>query len=175
MTGSTTVRAPAKLTLSLRITGVRDDGYHLLDSLTLVPHLAGGNRLLDVGSGGGMPGIPAAIARPDLQVVVLDANHKKTTFLRQAVIDREPHVSRVAAVNTLAGYVHERLTGRRVLGVGDGEVLPELGEDARDSLVEEPEQQNRTQEKSESPGKRLFHGTSFVFVDCPSYTCMVFG
>lgn len=39
--------------------------------------------------------------------------------LRQAVIDREPHVSRVAAVNTLAGYVHERLTGRRVLGVGD--------------------------------------------------------
>jgi len=40
-----------------------------------------------VGSGGGMPGIPAAIARPDLQVVVLDANHKKTTFLRQAVIE----------------------------------------------------------------------------------------
>ncbi|AXA96240.1 FGGY-family carbohydrate kinase [Microbacterium sp. PM5] len=39
--------------------------------------------------------------------------------LRQAVIDRESHVSRVAAVNTLAGYVHERLTGRRVLGVGD--------------------------------------------------------
>ncbi|EIC08422.1 Carbohydrate kinase, FGGY [Microbacterium laevaniformans OR221] len=39
--------------------------------------------------------------------------------LRQAVIDREPHVSRIASVNTLAGYVHERLTGRRVLGVGD--------------------------------------------------------
>lgn len=39
--------------------------------------------------------------------------------LRQAVIDREPHVSRIASVNTLAGYVHERLTGRRALGVGD--------------------------------------------------------
>ncbi|GAA5026303.1 xylulokinase [Microbacterium fluvii] len=39
--------------------------------------------------------------------------------LHQAVIDDEPHVGRVAHVTTLAGYVHERLTGRRVLGVGD--------------------------------------------------------
>ncbi|RBH41025.1 16S rRNA (guanine(527)-N(7))-methyltransferase RsmG, partial [Pseudomonas sp. MWU13-2860] len=61
--------------------------YHLLDSLSLVPHLDGGSRLSDVGSGGGMPGIPAAIARPDLQVVLLDSNHKKTTFLRQVVVE----------------------------------------------------------------------------------------
>lgn len=39
--------------------------------------------------------------------------------LHQAVIDAEPHVPRLAAVTTLAGYVHWRLTGRRVLGVGD--------------------------------------------------------
>lgn len=39
--------------------------------------------------------------------------------LRQAVLDHEPHVAHVASVTTLAGYVHERLTGRRVLGVGD--------------------------------------------------------
>ncbi|MBS1906468.1 MAG: ATPase [Actinobacteria bacterium] len=39
--------------------------------------------------------------------------------LHQAVVDGEAHVPRVASVNTLAGYVHERLTGRRVLGVGD--------------------------------------------------------
>ncbi|MFT4215200.1 MAG: FGGY-family carbohydrate kinase [Microbacterium sp.] len=39
--------------------------------------------------------------------------------LRQAVLDAEPHASRVASITTLAGYVHERLTGRRVLGVGD--------------------------------------------------------
>ncbi|WP_293765931.1 16S rRNA (guanine(527)-N(7))-methyltransferase RsmG [uncultured Aquitalea sp.] len=81
----------AKWNHTYNLTAVREEqrmvSYHLLDSLTLVPHLAGGNRLLDVGSGGGMPGIPAAIARPDLQVVVLDANHKKTTFLRQAVIE----------------------------------------------------------------------------------------
>ncbi len=39
--------------------------------------------------------------------------------LRQAVLDDEPHVARIASVTTLAGYVHEALTGRRVLGVGD--------------------------------------------------------
>lgn len=39
--------------------------------------------------------------------------------LHQAVLDDESHVSRIASVNTLAGYVHERLTGERVLGVGD--------------------------------------------------------
>jgi len=39
--------------------------------------------------------------------------------LHQAVVDGEAHVPRIASVNTLAGYVHERLTGRRVLGVGD--------------------------------------------------------
>ncbi|MFT3797302.1 xylulokinase [Microbacterium sp.] len=38
---------------------------------------------------------------------------------RQALLDAEPHVDRVASITTLAGYVHERLTGRRVLGVGD--------------------------------------------------------
>ncbi|WP_215782750.1 MULTISPECIES: 16S rRNA (guanine(527)-N(7))-methyltransferase RsmG [unclassified Paludibacterium] len=81
----------AKWNQTYNLTAVRETArmvsYHLLDSLTLVPHLQGGTRLLDVGSGGGMPGIPAAIARPDLQVVVLDANHKKTTFLRQAAIE----------------------------------------------------------------------------------------
>ncbi|TDR80659.1 16S rRNA m(7)G-527 methyltransferase [Paludibacterium purpuratum] len=81
----------AKWNQTYNLTAVRETermvSYHLLDSLTLVPHLDGGTRLLDVGSGGGMPGIPAAIARPDLQVVLLDANHKKTTFLRQAAIE----------------------------------------------------------------------------------------
>ena len=81
----------AKWNQTYNLTAIREEermvSYHLLDSLTLVPQLAGGTRLLDVGSGGGMPGIPAAIARPDLHVELLDANHKKTTFLRQAVIE----------------------------------------------------------------------------------------
>jgi 16S rRNA (guanine527-N7)-methyltransferase len=81
----------AKWNHTYNLTAVREEtrmvSYHLLDSLTLVPHLNGGGSLLDVGSGGGMPGIPAAIACPDMRVVVLDANHKKTTFLRQAAIE----------------------------------------------------------------------------------------
>ncbi len=73
------------------LTALRDEAqmvsHHLLDSLTLLPYLQGTHTMLDVGSGGGQPGIPAAICRPDLDITLLDANTKKTTFLRQAVIE----------------------------------------------------------------------------------------
>ena len=61
--------------------------HHVLDSLTLLPYLDGINNLIDVGSGGGMPGIPTAICRPDIQITLLDSNSKKTSFLSQAVIE----------------------------------------------------------------------------------------
>ncbi len=60
---------------------------HVLDSLSIVPELAdlpAGARVIDVGSGGGVPGIPLAIARPDLAVVLLDATEKKVAFLAGA-------------------------------------------------------------------------------------------
>ena len=60
--------------------------HHLLDSLAVLPFVTAGS-LLDVGSGGGMPGIPLAIAHPDLQVTLLDSNSKKTAFLKQAAIE----------------------------------------------------------------------------------------
>ena len=72
------------------LTALRDPAqaisHHLLDSLAILPQLDVGS-LLDVGSGGGLPGIPLAIARPELQVCMVDTVQKKTTFLQQAVIE----------------------------------------------------------------------------------------
>lgn len=69
------------------LTAVRDPNdmvtLHLLDSLSVLPHIKSG-RLLDVGSGAGLPGIPLSIVRPDLQVTVMDSSHKKASFMRQA-------------------------------------------------------------------------------------------
>ena len=59
---------------------------HLLDSLSVLPHVGGGD-LLDVGSGGGLPGLPIAIVRPDLKVTLLDSNSKKSAFQQQVAIE----------------------------------------------------------------------------------------
>ena len=72
------------------LTAIRDPlkmvSHHLLDSLAVRPHLPVG-ALADIGSGAGLPGIPLAIAEPERRVTLNDANQKKASFLRQAIIE----------------------------------------------------------------------------------------
>jgi 16S rRNA (guanine527-N7)-methyltransferase len=90
------------------LTAIRDTrrmvSHHLLDSLAVLPRLPqrSGLRLLDVGSGGGLPGIPLAVARPEWSVTLLDSNQKKCAFLRQATAEMSLHNVDVVAARTEA-------------------------------------------------------------------------
>ncbi|MEA3191966.1 MAG: rRNA (guanine527-N7)-methyltransferase [Betaproteobacteria bacterium] len=83
----------AKWNRTYNLTAIDDPlrmvSHHLLDSLVVVPHLpmSGEGRLADAGSGAGLPGIPLAVARPQWQIVLVEASEKKSAFLRQAVLE----------------------------------------------------------------------------------------
>ena len=82
----------AKWNKTYNLTAIRDPlqgvSHHLLDSLAVIRDLSVcPGTLADVGSGGGLPGIPIAIAEPARRVTLNDASEKKGAFLRQAVIE----------------------------------------------------------------------------------------
>lgn len=109
------------------LTAVRDPEqgltHHLLDSLAILPWVNESN-LLDVGSGGGLPGIPLAIVRPELSITLVDAVQKKVSFLQQAAIELElPKVQAVhARVEKLEGQFGQ-ITSRAFADLQDFVVL----------------------------------------------------
>ena len=79
----------ARWNQTYNLTAIRDPremlAKQLLDSLAMHAHLDGIERLADLGTGPGLPGIPLAIARPQLHVTLVESNGKKARFLREAV------------------------------------------------------------------------------------------
>ena len=104
----------AKWNKAYNLTAIRDPlqavSHHLLDSLAVLRELSDRTgALADVGSGGGLPGIPIAIAEPARPVTLNDANEKKGAFLRQAVIElglanATVHVGRVEDWHPAEGF-----------------------------------------------------------------------
>ncbi|NIQ94139.1 MAG: 16S rRNA (guanine(527)-N(7))-methyltransferase RsmG [Desulfuromonadales bacterium] len=95
----------------VNLTSITDEDQavekHLVDSLTLLPYLEGVHSLLDIGSGGGFPSLPVKIARPNLEVVSVDAVRKKILFQR--------HIARLLGLKSFTA-VHARvedLAGQR--------------------------------------------------------------
>ncbi|HWS77796.1 MAG TPA: 16S rRNA (guanine(527)-N(7))-methyltransferase RsmG [Thermomonas sp.] len=90
----------ARWNQTYNLTAIRDTREmlvkHLLDSLAMHAHLDGIDSLADLGTGPGLPGIPLAIARPDLQVTLVESNGKKARFLREAVRQLKLGNARVA-------------------------------------------------------------------------------
>ena len=80
----------SKWNKAYNLTAVRESeqmvNLHILDSLAVLPHIKA-DRIVDIGTGAGLPGIPLAICQPDSQFVLLDSNAKKTRFVTQAVLE----------------------------------------------------------------------------------------
>ena len=75
---------------AFNLTAIRDQDeilrLHILDSLTVLPFITG-EKIIDVGTGAGLPGIPLAIFMPSVQFTLLDSNSKKTRFVQQAILE----------------------------------------------------------------------------------------
>ena len=101
-----------KWNASFNLTAVREPAamvsHHLLDSLAVLPHLPleerSRDRVADVGSGAGLPGIPLALARPHWRIALVEANQKKAAFLRQAKI--ELRLENVEVLETRVEQLH---------------------------------------------------------------------
>jgi 16S rRNA (guanine527-N7)-methyltransferase len=148
----------AKWNKTYNLTAIRDPlrvvSHHLLDSLAVLrdlPDRAG--TLADIGSGGGLPGIPIAIAEPARRVTLNDANEKKGAFLRQAAIELgltnvAVHIGRVEEWRPAAGFavvisrgfasLVDFLAACRHLAAPSGVLAAMKGSYPRDELAQVP-------------------------------------
>ncbi|MES2150039.1 MAG: 16S rRNA (guanine(527)-N(7))-methyltransferase RsmG [Pseudomonadota bacterium] len=137
------------------LTSVRDPmqmvTHHLLDSLAAVTAFEGAVSVLDVGAGGGLPGIVLAIARPDMKVALIDTVHKKTAFLRQVKAELElvnvtVHTARVEQLQV--PHKFDVITSRAFADLSDfvnwsGHLLAEGGQFIALKGVAPPDEQER--------------------------------
>ena len=104
----TSIRAPEQMVT-----------HHLLDSLAAAPFVRG-ERLADIGTGAGLPGIPLAVLNPERQVTLIDANGKKTRFLREAVRTLKLGNVRIEATRVEdARGQYDTVTARAFASLGD--------------------------------------------------------
>lgn len=124
---------------------------HLLDSLAAVPAFAVAQHVLDVGAGGGLPGIVLAIARQDIKVSLIDTVHKKTAFLKQVKAELElanvtVYTSKVQDLQVQQQF--DVITSRAFADLSDfvnwsGHLLAEGGQFIALKGVAPPEEQER--------------------------------
>jgi 16S rRNA (guanine527-N7)-methyltransferase len=142
----------AKWNRIYNLTAVRDPDemltLHLLDSLSVTPWVQG-ERVLDVGSGAGLPGIPLAIALPRFRFTLLDSNAKKTRFMIQAVAELgldnvrveqarvsefKPEKSFNTVISRAFASIADFLDGAGHLSAADGQLLAMKGVYPRQEL-----------------------------------------
>jgi 16S rRNA (guanine527-N7)-methyltransferase len=135
------------------LTAIKDPSqmvtHHLLDSLSIEPYLHG-DRLIDVGTGAGLPGIPLAITHPDKQFVLLDSNVKKTRFCQQAaaelglknvmvvhsrVQDYQPDVRFSSVISRAYAVLSDMITSCQHLLAEDGAYLAMKSQAAEQELT----------------------------------------
>lgn len=111
---------------AFNLTGARDAPtiitQHIQDSLSLLPFLTDTRTILDVGTGAGLPGIPLAIARPDLKFILLDSTRKKINFVQHVVTSLQlANVDpRCARVETLVDQLPaDMIVTRAVASLGE--------------------------------------------------------